>query len=132
MSKCMYCKNKQAAKGSKYCSPTCEIADLKNAIAERDDKLARLTHEREPECLAQVRWSGCIQEWYTRDSYDAKRRANELRKQNFEVEAKHIGQMRVLVGANYELIHVTILTAWSTDDMQEISCPKIVSGLKID
>lgn len=130
MAKCIHCGNKAARSGSEYCSSACEIEALKAGIAARDERLARLTREREPECLGQVRWALCVQEWYTRDSYDAKRRANELRKAGFTVEAKHFGEMPVVNGnGERKMIHVTILTAWSDDGELNVPTPKSVGGL---
>lgn len=128
MATCSHCKKNATRKGSEYCSPGCEIAALKEQLAERDEKLALSRRDRSAQCLGQVKWSECIQEWYVRDSYDAKRRANELRKLGFTVAAKHLGEMPISTPKGSRLTHVTVLTAWGGDGAK-LTEPDFIEGL---
>lgn len=108
---CKVCNNPLANGQVDTCSDACEIAFLKSKLAEKDEKLDRLTRKNKPErCYGRVVWSTCVQEWYSQRSFDAKRRAQALRKLGFNCDVKGLGPMPILNGAGEELVKMTVLT----------------------
>jgi hypothetical protein len=83
-------------------------------------------------CLAQVKWTTCVQEWYPRDTYDAKRRAHQLRGFGYQCEAKHVGKMPVVTRTGRKLIEVTLLTAWSDQEGAELPAMKSIGGAALE
>lgn len=115
---------------SVYCSSECEIEALREQLDRVSERQARgRAKKTKLNCLALVTWSTCRQEWYPRDSYDAKRRAHELRGQGYTVSAKHIGQMPVRHGKSTRMVEVTLLTALKRHDTDEFPSADIGRGL---
>jgi hypothetical protein len=130
--KCVVCEGFNRRTGSDYCSERCELEALRAAVAEKDEKLARLSRKKgDIKSLVQVKWDTCIQEWYPRDTYDAKRRAHQLRGLGYTCIAKHIGQMPVDYGGRgMKLVHVTLLTAWHEKKAPAPPVTEIIEGLR--
>lgn len=129
---CGVCGTATVRPGHSTCSEKCEIVELRDKLQVKSERLAR-GRERRPalHCLAQVVWSTCLQEWYPRDSYDAKRRAHELRGAGYICIAKHVGQMPIRYGNGMRLIQVTLLTAWRRDGSAAIPDVHIKRGLQM-
>jgi len=109
--KCAVC-GKKTTTGQAYCSKDCELDFLKSELQKRDERLSRLTNPNKPvKCYGRIDWKLCVQEWYTKSSYDAKRRAYKLRKLGFVCDAKSIGDMPVQNGeSGAESVKMTVLT----------------------
>jgi hypothetical protein len=99
-------------KGNRKGSSECELKHLRGALIKSKGLV-------ELDCLARVDWAHCIQEWYLKDSYDAKRRAHQLRALGFLCEAKNVGAIPLKFESGIELVKVTILTAWREDGLRE-------------
>jgi hypothetical protein len=80
-----------------------------------------------------VRWKTCVQEWYLKDSYDAKRRCKQLRKAGWKCVASSIGEIPIEVEGKPTLAKVTILTAWKhPNDRRSYPPPsEFVDGLRV-
>jgi endogenous inhibitor of DNA gyrase (YacG/DUF329 family) len=103
---------------AEYCSTKCEIKALKAQVSEKE-KIVKVISRKGGRCIGRVEWSDCIQEWYLKDSYDAKRRAHALRLFGYTCEAHHCGRMPFKTKTGkIQLRHVTILTAWSETGAQ--------------
>lgn len=120
--------------GSDYCKDECELEYLRQEVLEKGQRLQRLSRKKGSiRCLGSVVWRSCFQEWYLKDTYDAKRRANQLRKEGYQVAAATIGEMPVYIGINEELerAKVTVLTAWREDDDGTVPPdPEFIDGLR--
>jgi hypothetical protein len=118
--------------GSDYCKDECELEYLRQEVLEKEQRLQRLSRKKgPPKCLGRVGWLTCFQEWYLKDSYDAKRRANQLRKEGYQVAAATIGEMPVRRDGQVELVKVTILTAWrEQSDGTYPPAPEFIDGLR--
>jgi len=121
----------------KYCCGDAhELEYLRERVKEQDERIARMSRKKGPiQCLGQVRWSTCVQEWYLKDSYDAKRRAVELRKLGYVVAASTIGRMPFACegdGGTAAWVKVTILTAVKDDGSGEAPPPPgvFVDGIR--
>lgn len=113
------CKRCNRSCNGKFCSQDCEIKFLRSKLSDADRKLARRKEEKQRpiQCLGRVEWKWCCQEWYLKDSYDAKRRACELRHQGFECSAKSVGEMPLDDGHGWiRIVKVTVLTAHCQTD----------------
>lgn len=115
------CKNCDRVLGAirhgEFCNTDCELQYLRQQVREKDERLQRLARKKGPiQCLGRVHWRTCVQEWYLKDSYDAKRRANQLRKLGYFVQATSIGRMPIETEDDIETTRVTILTAWREED----------------
>lgn len=112
--KCLACGKEGVSEEYPYCNSSCEIVYLKGQVASRDEKLTRFNRRKEaPKChgIINFDWSACTQEWYSKRSWDAKRRGNELRKLGFEVRIKGIGEMPMSNGnGETEMVGMTVLT----------------------
>ena len=117
---------------SDYCKDECELEYLRQEVREQDERLQRLSRKKgPPKCMGRISWLTCFQEWYLKDSYDAKRRANQLRKEGYQVVAATIGEMPVRRNGQVELVKTTILTAWrETIDGLAPSDPEFIDGLR--
>lgn len=115
--KCAWC-GADALENSSYCSPDCEIHDLKSQMAERDEKIARFNRRSEPvKCYGRIDWATCTQEWYSKPSFDAKRRTSELRKLGFECTAKSVGEMPIVNGdGSATPVKMTVVTCFPRSD----------------
>lgn len=97
---CPACGEPLAA-GASYCNANCEVKHLKAQMAEKDEKLARYAsrgNKGPVKCYGRVNWSTCIQELYSKASFDAKRRTQELRKLGFDCWAHVLDRMPVSNG----------------------------------
>ena len=130
---CKVCEKEVSAGRTVYCSDDCELLDLRRKSQLREQKFQEAQESQEPlKCLGRVQWSTCAQEWYLKDSYDAKRRACELRKMGFIVEAKSIGEIPIRRKGLAKLARVTILTAWSEDaSVLPPPPPRLVDGFQV-
>lgn len=132
---CLSCGG-EVVDGATFCSPTCEVTHLKRQIAEKDEKLARLSNRKGPvSCLGRVDWSTCCQEWYTKASYDAKRRTIELRKLGFECSAHVVGEMPVEKDDAIVMTKMTIVTCNYHEENGDVKMPPnppFVNGLGRD
>lgn len=129
---CKTC-NEYHARQSDYCSDKCENEALRAALAEERERVARLSRKKgEIKVLAQVKWNTCVQEWYPRDTYDAKRRAHQLRALGYTVNAKHLGEMPISNGSGIKMVHVTLLTAWHSKKNVELPAAESLEGLEFE
>lgn len=124
--------------GETYCQAQCEIDHLRKQMAEKDEKLSRFARRKEPpQCYARVEWLTCTQEWYTKASFDAKRRTQELRKLGFECAAQSVGKMPVVDGSGEVVaVKMTVVTCAfrQEDDGTEVRPPEpqvMVGGLQL-
>lgn len=109
LNKCKYC-GLEISHGE-YCSSYCEISDLKDLLAEKEKRILTMRGKRgEKECLGRVEWGTCCQEVYTKRSYDARRRAGELRKMGFKCRVILGGDMPILVDGKIKYEKVSIVT----------------------
>jgi hypothetical protein len=87
--------------GATFCSPACEIAFLKRSLAEKDERIANLATRGSKgpvKCYGRIEFGTCVLELYTKASFDAKRRAQELRKSKFDCWAHVLDRMPILNG----------------------------------
>lgn len=132
--RCKFCNRSCSGK---YCSENCEISHLRSRLSAADKKIARHEEEKQrgTQCLARVEWEWCCQEWYLKNTYDAKRRACELRHKGFECSAKSVGEMPLDDGkGGVTIAKVTVMTArYLENDRGEILIPpepaEIIRGL---
>lgn len=97
--------------GGAYCSSECELKILRKQVAEQSERLARVNRKKDPvQCYGRVHWETCVQEWYTKSSYDAKRRTAELRALGYECSAQCIGKMPVMKSDGMVGVLMTIVT----------------------
>jgi hypothetical protein len=118
--------------GSEFCSDECELKYLRQQTRRREESLKSAQEQMAPlECLGRVDWDICAQEWYLKDSYDAKRRACVLRKLGFHCGAKSIGEIPVIGKNGPKMTRVTVLTIWGEGFVRPLPPwpPKIVQGL---
>lgn len=133
---CPVCGN-EMPDGASFCSNKCEIEHLKKQVADRDEKLAQATRKKgPPQCLGRVNWSSCCQEWYTKVSFDAKRRTLELRKSGFECNAQSVGEMLVVNGeGETNKTKVTVVTCYYRIDKGKVVTPpdpEMIEGISHD
>jgi hypothetical protein len=116
---CPVCKAEIADPSAEYCSTKCEIAGLKNEVSAKEREVTKVLGRKGGRCIGRVDWSHCAQEWFLKDTYDAKRRAHALRLLGYTCEAKHVGRMptKTKTGKT-QLRQVTILTIWSDTGAQ--------------
>lgn len=119
--------------GSDYCKDECELEYLRQEVRDKDQRLQRLSRKKgPPKCLGRVNWATCLQEWYLKDSYDAKRRANQLRKLGYNVTAATVGLMPLDLQPEQRYAKITILTAWK--NLEERGdpppAPEFIDGLR--
>ncbi|MCK5643239.1 MAG: hypothetical protein KAJ19_20690 [Gammaproteobacteria bacterium] len=122
------CKNcdVELDEGGDYCSSDCELQSLRKQVAKHGRKKGPI------QCLGRVDWATCYQEWYLKDSYDAKRRANQLRKLGYGCSAQSIGEMPVDTGDGVPMVKVTILTIWRTHEGHALPPPpeSFIDGIR--
>lgn len=109
---CVIC-DKSLSKGqTEVCSDACEIVLLKGELAKKDEKLERVASKDKPaKCYGRIVWAACVQEWYKRRTFDAKRRAVFLKKQGYECSAKTIGEVPIVTESGIvEQVGMTLLT----------------------
>lgn len=121
--------------GSECCSDECELKHLRKEVRDKDLRIEQLRRKKGPiQCLGQVKWATCLQEFYLQETYDAKRRANQLRKLGWICTATSIGEVPVMDSGKIKLIaKVTILMAWPGDASIKDSVPppgKFIDGLR--
>jgi len=132
---CQFCGKplpSNAANGC--CNKDCKINLLKSELTEAHTKLS--SGKGPIKCLARINWARCAQEWYLKDSYDAKRRCCTLRHQGFTCSAQTVGAMPIVVDGETRMLNVTVLTAFFTrDEKGELLTPpdppQIVDGLLV-
>lgn len=114
------------------CSNVCELKWLREQVKAKDERIERLSRKKGPvKCLGRVHWATCVQEWYLKETFDAKRRASELRKLGYEVRATAIGEMPVETADDIEMVKVTILTAWHPEQGPLAPAPGLfVDGIR--
>lgn len=130
---CLNCGRKVAHDSPAHCSESCELEYLRKQVKEKDKRLQQLSRKKGPvKCLGRVEWLRCTQEWYFKDSYDAKRRANELRKLGYGCSAQSIGEIPVDNGEDVPMVGITLLTIWETHcDLPKPPLPeKFIDGLR--
>lgn len=133
--RCKFCNR---SCDGKYCSESCEISHLRSRLSTADKKIARHEEKRQrgAQCLARVEWEWCCQEWYLKDTYDAKRRACELRHKGFECSAKSVGEMPLDDGkGGITIAKVTVVTIhYRENEKGEILIPpkptELIGGLR--
>lgn len=92
------------------CSDSCEVLYLR-------ERVQKLEKPKGIQCIGVIKLKTCIQELYLTETYDAKRRACQLRKLGYEVIAKCNGDLPVAVSdGQVTLKPVTVLFAWSSRD----------------
>lgn len=104
--KCVYCGKSVDVEGA-FCDRDCRIAYLENELAKRrQPKKPKI-----PICYGRFKISSTIFELYATSSYDAKRRAHELRSVGYECNATKIGKVLFLLPKGKKaLIDVTVVT----------------------
>lgn len=122
-----------------YCSKDCRITDLEGKLEESNSRLDGVKRRgpEDIECLARIDWEWCSQEWYLKETFDAKRRCCQLRHLGFKCSAKSVGAMPIETVAGVKMRKVTILTAiFFENESGDIAVPpdppKIIDGLKAE
>lgn len=129
---CLEC-GKPTTGGAAYCSSECELKALRTKVVEQEERLARIKRKKDPvKCYGRVVWATCVQEWYTKASFDAKRRALELRALGFECTAQSIGNMPILHDGASAEVKMTVVTCAYSGDKNVPPQPEMIDGLAID
>lgn len=116
---CKFCGEPTDKKGS-FCKPECEIAFLKVELAKKN------RNDSDPYCFGRVEWGTCVQELYSTSSYDAKKRASDLRKQGFVCEATRITSVPVFSTEHNKVVNenMTLLTCVNKGKKYDEVAPK--------
>jgi len=119
-----------------FCSVKCEIEYLRSENSKLMRKVARKNGEPQKlDCYGVVTWGTCTQEFYKTETFDAKRRATELKHLGFETIARKVGPMPIVNGSDStELVEMTVLTCYNKEGDESLPpIPKnMIPGLEIE
>jgi hypothetical protein len=119
--------------GGEYCSSDCEVKMLRQQVVEQQERLDRAKRKKDPvRCYGRVIWATCVQEWYSKSSFDAKRRALELRALGFDCAAQSIGKMPLNINGTRADVTMTVVTCPLIEKGKIPPKPEMVNGLDID
>lgn len=120
---CKFCGEPTDKKDS-YCSPDCEIAFLKGELSKKNGR-----KDSEPRCYGRVEWGTCVQELYSTTSYDAKKRASDLRNLGFTCEAARISKVPIFSAEHKAVVNeqMTVLTCFNKGKKHEEVAPEPTS-----
>lgn len=116
---CKFCGKPTDKKGG-FCSSDCEIAFLRRELTKKDER-----KNSEPRCYGRIEWGTCVQELYSTSSFDAKKRASDLRKLGFICEATRIKEAPIFSTKHNGIVNeqMTILTCFNGGDKYDVIAP---------